>query len=59
MVAEAILRIGGDEGRSLVKQAAFDPLTQPNIRTGLNKALRPPPGAKSGVSAKPAAAKNE
>lgn len=55
LVAETMIRVGGEDGRALVKQAAFDPLTQQSIRSGLNKALRPPPGAKAvpKVSRKP------
>jgi outer membrane protein assembly factor BamB len=58
LVAEAIIRVGGDEGRALVRQAAFDPLTAPSVRSGLNKALQPPPGP-SKVSRNPAATQAE
>jgi outer membrane protein assembly factor BamB len=40
-VAEALLRVGGDEGRALVERAASDPLTQPDVRRAL-VALLPP-----------------
>jgi outer membrane protein assembly factor BamB len=55
LVAESILRVGGDEGYSLVRQAAFDPLTQAKVRQGLNRALRnaDSPRSDSKVSVKP------
>ncbi|HTU61298.1 MAG TPA: hypothetical protein VMF89_22740, partial [Polyangiales bacterium] len=30
-VARALVRIGGDEGKTIVERAARDPLTQPEI----------------------------
>ncbi len=41
-VAEALLRVGGEEGRALVERAATDPLTQPDVRRALGALL--PPG---------------
>src|SRR5690606_8382120 len=34
-VAEALLRIAGEEGRRIVERAAEDPLTHPQVKAGL------------------------
>ena len=63
--AEALLRIGGEAGRSVLERAAQDPLTQgdvrralPNISLGCNRAAQPAPaveaparGAQNGTKA--------
>ncbi len=33
--AEALIRVGGEEGQRLVKDAAEDPMTQPGVKNGL------------------------
>ncbi|HEV8244561.1 MAG TPA: PQQ-binding-like beta-propeller repeat protein [Polyangiaceae bacterium] len=38
-VAGAILRVGGEEGRTLVERAAADPLTQPDVRRAISSLL--------------------
>lgn len=47
--AEAILRVGGETGRTLVERAAQDPLTQNDVRRALpdvlSKTAAPPPAA--------------
>lgn len=54
-VAKALLRVGGADGRALVERAVADPLTQPDVRSGLSKLIAP----KAQPAAKPAAAKGE
>lgn len=39
--AETLLRIGGAEGEKLVRSAAADPLTRPDVRVGLDGVLPP------------------
>lgn len=53
-VAEALLRIGGDEGKRVVLDAAKDPLTHPDVRSGLAN-LVPAKDDKAGGPAKPSA----
>jgi outer membrane protein assembly factor BamB len=53
--AEALLRVGGDAGRSLLERAAQDPLTQSDIRRALPDVLAKSPNATSANPA-PAAA---
>ena len=43
--AEAVLRVGGDAGRSVVERAAQDPLTQSDVRLALPAVLAKAPGA--------------
>lgn len=43
--AEALLRVGGEEGNQIVRRAAADPLTNPEIKTGLSNLL--PAGSKA------------
>lgn len=38
-VAQALLRVGGEEGRTIVERAANDPLTQPDVRRLLSALL--------------------
>jgi hypothetical protein len=38
-VAGALLRVGGEEGRTLVERAASDPLTQPDVRRAISALL--------------------
>jgi outer membrane protein assembly factor BamB len=40
-VAQALLRVGGDEGKRIVAEAANDPLTQPDIKAGLANLAAP------------------
>jgi len=57
-VAKALVRIGGDEGKRLVAQAAADPLTHPDVRAGLaNLAPAKASEPKKGDAPAPAAAK--
>lgn len=42
-VGRTLLRIGGERGRTLVQQAARDPLTAPEVRQQLTRALGEPP----------------
>lgn len=42
-IAEAILRVGGAEGRTLLERAARDPLTRPAVTRALNPLLSAPP----------------
>jgi outer membrane protein assembly factor BamB len=44
-VARALVRIGGEDGRSLVESAAHDPLTEPDVREGLQAIV---PGTQTG-----------
>jgi outer membrane protein assembly factor BamB len=47
-IASALLRIGGEQGKLVVERAARDPLTQPDVKRGLNALLTPQSeGAKS------------
>jgi hypothetical protein len=60
-VAEGLLRVGGDEGKRLVAEAAEDPFTQPEVKAGLAtlappKADKPAP-TKAEPEKKPAAGK--
>lgn len=41
-VAGALLRVGGTVGKTLVERAAQDPLTQVEVKRGLNALLTPP-----------------
>jgi hypothetical protein len=49
LVAETLWRLGSSEGRSLVMEAARDPMTHPNVRTALEKLLSrlDPPAARA------------
>jgi outer membrane protein assembly factor BamB len=40
-VGAALLRIGGPDGHALVERASTDPLTQPDVQTGLGELLLP------------------
>jgi outer membrane protein assembly factor BamB len=53
--AEALLRVGGDAGRSLLERAAQDPLTQGDVRRALPGVLAKSPNSAS-VNPAPAAA---
>lgn len=59
-VAQALLRVGGDDGKRLVAEAAKDPLTHPDVKAGLAN-LSPakedkPTGAKPAPAEPPKAA---
>jgi outer membrane protein assembly factor BamB len=43
--AQALLRIGGADGRAVVERAAQDPLTQSDVRRALPAVLAAPPPA--------------
>ena len=45
--AEALLRIGGEDANRIVRRAAEDPLTNPEVKAGLSNLLPPP--AKTGA----------
>jgi len=53
--AEALLRVGGDAGRSLLERAAQDPLTQGDVRRALPDVLAKSPNT-AGANPVPAAA---
>jgi outer membrane protein assembly factor BamB len=58
-VAEALIRIGGENGKKLVADAAADPMTQPEVKNGL-ESLAPPKADKTDqkpVDEKPKSAK--
>jgi outer membrane protein assembly factor BamB len=40
-VAEALIRIGGDAGKKLVSDAKADPMTQPEVKNGLDNLATP------------------
>jgi outer membrane protein assembly factor BamB len=40
-VAEALLKIGGSDGRAIVERAAKDPMTQPDVASALGAKLAP------------------
>jgi hypothetical protein len=44
-IGGALLRIGGDAGKSVVERAAQDPLTQTDVKRGLSALLTQPPAA--------------
>lgn len=46
-VARAIVRVGGDEGKRIVRDAARDPLTHPDIQAGLAPLVVPEPADKA------------
>ncbi len=48
--AEALVRVGGDAGRSLVERAAQDPLTQNDVRRALPDVLGKAPNAAAAAS---------
>jgi outer membrane protein assembly factor BamB len=50
-IAAALLRVGGPQGKSVVERAALDPLTQADVKRGLNALLTPETGAPSAPSA--------
>ena len=54
--AEALLRIGGSEGRAVVERAAQDPLTQGDVRRALPAVLSAPAAAAATATAAGAAA---
>jgi hypothetical protein len=61
-VAQALVRIGGDDGKRIVADAAGDPLTHPDVRSGLANlapAKAPKPEKTDEPAAPPAAAKKE
>ena len=43
MVGSALVRIGGVQGKTLVERAAQDPLTQVDVKRGLNALLAQAP----------------
>ena len=51
--AEAILRVGGADGRAVVERAAQDPLTQSDVRRALPAVLAQPAAGKAPVAAAP------
>ena len=51
--AEAILRIGGTEGRAVVERAAQDPLTQADVRRALPAVLSKPAAGAAPVATAP------
>lgn len=54
--AEALVRVGGDSGRSLVERAAQDPLTQNDVRHALPDVLSKAPNAAAAETTSGAAA---
>jgi outer membrane protein assembly factor BamB len=50
-IGGALLRIGGAQGKSVVERAALDPLTQADVKRGLNALLQPENGAPAAPSA--------
>jgi hypothetical protein len=56
-IAGALLRIGGPQGKLVVERAAQDPLTQADVKRGLN-ALLQPEGPENRSPAAPSAAKS-
>lgn len=55
-VAEALIRIGGDAGKKIVADAAADPMTQPEVKSGLETLAAPKADTKP-VEEKPKSAK--
>ncbi len=39
---KALVRVGGDNGKQVVKEAVSDPLTMPDVKRGLSDAVKPP-----------------
>jgi outer membrane protein assembly factor BamB len=54
-VAKALLRVGGDQGKRIVADAANDPLTQPDVKAGLANLSAPPAKSPPAAPAKPEA----
>jgi hypothetical protein len=51
--AEALLRIGGEEGRDVVERASRDPLTRPTIRDALTRIVTTGQKQSIGTSSQP------
>jgi outer membrane protein assembly factor BamB len=58
-VAEALIRIGGDNGKKLVADAAQDPMTQPEVKSGLETLAAPKAPEKKPEEKKPEEKKPE
>jgi len=61
-VAQALVRVGGEDGKRIVTDAAGDPLTHPDVRSGLANiapASAPKPEKTDEPAAPPAATKKE